>query len=44
MLIEQIAEFKLRRPGPPSRTWTPKTGYFHDKKISKANTRMIVYC
>ena len=38
MLIEQIIEFKLREPGPLSRTCTPKPGYFHDKtKISKAN-------
>ena len=38
MLIEQIAEFQLIRPGPPGRKNTPITGYFHDKtKISKEN-------
>ena len=31
MLIEQI--FELRSPGPPGRTCTPITGYFHDKTI-----------
>ena len=45
MLIEQIIEFEFRGPEPPSRTCTPKTGYFHDKtKISKANSRVIIYC
>ena len=44
MLIEQIIEFKLRDPGPPSQTYTPTRGYFYDKtKISKANTRVIIY-
>ena len=34
MLIEQI--FELREPGPPGRTYTPITSYFHDKtNISK---------
>ena len=38
MLIEQIVEFQLRGPGPPGRTCTPITGYFHDKtKFSKKN-------
>ena len=45
MLMEQIIEFELRGLGPPSRTCTPKPGYFHDKtKIAKANTRVIIYC
>ena len=36
MLIEQIIDFELRRPGPPGRTYAPTTGYFHDKtKVSK---------
>ena len=45
MLIEQIIELELRRPGPPSRTCTSKAGYFHDKtKIFKANNiRVIIY-
>ena len=35
MLIEQIIEFKFRRPGPPGRTCTPTADYFHNKtKIS----------
>ena len=43
MLIEQIIEFELRGPGPPSRTCTTKRGYFQDKtKIFKA-TRVIIY-
>ena len=38
MLIEQIIEFELRGPGPPFRTCTPITGYFHDEtKIFKTN-------
>ena len=33
--VEPIIEFELRVPGPPDRTCTPVTGYFHDKtKIS----------
>ena len=36
MLIEQIFKFELRGPGPPGRTCTPTTDYFHGKtKISK---------
>ena len=43
MLIEQIIEFELRGPEPPSRTCSHKPGYFYDKtKISKA-TRVIIY-
>ena len=38
MQIEQIIEFKLRGPEPPSRPCTTNPGYFYDKtKISKAN-------
>ena len=45
LIIEQSIEFELRGPGPRSRTCTPKRGYFYDKtKISKANTRVIIYC
>ena len=50
MLIEQITEFELKRPGPPGRTCAPITDYVHDKaKISKANLRMdypllLKYC
>ena len=48
MLIEQIIEFELSEPGPPGRTCTPTTGYFHDQiKISKEYLRMdyfIIYC
>ena len=41
MLIEQIIEFEMRRPGPPGRTCTPTTDYFHDKtKVSKENVRV----
>ena len=43
MLIEQIIEHQLRGPGPPGRTCTPITGYFHDKtKTSKEN--LLIYC
>ena len=44
MLIEQIIEFQLKEPGPPVRTYTSITGYFHDKtKISKENLRVDYY-
>ena len=44
MLIEQIIEFELGRPGIPGRTYTPTTGYFHDKtKISQENLRVNYY-
>ena len=44
MLIKQIIEFQLRGPGPPGRTYTPITGYFHDKtKIFKENLRADYY-
>ena len=31
MLIELIIESNWKGPGPPGRTCTPTTGYFHDK-------------
>ena len=37
MLIEQIIEFELKKPGPPGRTCTSTTGYFHDKQKSLSN-------
>ena len=41
MLIEQITEFELKKPGLPGGTGTPTTGYFYDKtKISKKNLRV----
>ena len=41
MLIEQIVELQLRRPGPSGLTYTSITGYFHDKtKIFKENLRV----
>ena len=41
MLIEQIVELQLKGPGPPGRTCTSITGYFHDKtKISKENLQV----
>ena len=44
MLIEQIIELQLREPGPSGRTYTPITGYCHDKtKISKKNPRVDYY-
>ena len=37
MFIEQIIVLELEEPGPPGRTCTPITGYFHGKtKIFKA--------
>ena len=46
MLIEQIIELQLRGPGPPGRTYTPTTGYFHKKQKSLRKTFewIIVYC
>ena len=50
MLIKQIIEFQLTGPGPPGGTYTPITGYFHDKtKVSKENLRvyyhlLLKYC
>ena len=44
MMIEQMVELQLRGPGPPGRTCTPITGYFHDKtKISKENLQVDYY-
>ena len=44
MLIEQIIEFELSGPGPPRRTCTNTTGYFHDKtKIFKKNFQVDYY-
>ena len=44
MLIEQIIEFHLRRPGPPGRTCTFIIAWFHDKtKIFKENLRVDYY-
>ena len=44
MLIEQIIEFALRRPGPPGRAFIPTTRYFHDKtKIARENLRVNYY-
>ena len=44
MLIEQISEFKLRGPGPPSRTCTPKLVIFMTKQDSfKENLRVDYY-
>ena len=41
MRIEQIVELQLRGPGPPGRTCTSITSYFHDKtKISEENLRV----
>ena len=34
MLIEQTTEFELSGPGPPGRTCTPATTYFHVKTKS----------
>ena len=41
--MEQIIEFELRGPGPPSRT-CPTAGYFDDKtKISKEYLQVDYY-
>ena len=43
MLIEQTIELQLRGR-PPGQTYTPITGYFHDKtKTFKANLRVDYY-
>ena len=46
MLIERIIELQLRGPGPPGRTRTPITGYFHDKtkSLRKIFEWIIIYC
>ena len=41
MLIEQIIEFEVKEPGPPGRTCTYTTGYFHDM-IKQKSLRNIV--
>ena len=44
MLIEQNIEFKLRGPGPRSRTCAPITGYFYEKtEIFRVNFRVDYY-
>ena len=44
MLIGQITEFQLKRPGPFGRTCTFVTGKLHDKtKILKENLRVDYY-
>ena len=44
MVIEQIIEIEMRGPGPPGRTCTSITGYFHEKtKIYKENFRVDYY-
>ena len=44
MFFEQITEFELRRPGPPRRTCTLITAYFHNKtKIFTKNFRVDCY-
>ena len=42
MLIEQIIEFELRRPGPPGRSYTPTTGYFYQKKSPRKIFEWII--
>ena len=37
ILIEQFIEFQLKGPGPLGRKCTPKTVYFHGKKILQTN-------
>ena len=46
MLIEQIIELELRGPGPPGRTSTSTTDYFHDKTKPprKIFEWVIIYC
>ena len=44
MLIELIIKFKWKGPGPPGRTCTPTTDYFHDKiGICTKNHRLSYY-
>ena len=47
MLIEQIIEFELKGPWPTSRTCSPTTRNFHDKKrkfLRKIFGWIIIYC
>ena len=41
MLIEQIIEFELRKPWPPSRICTSTTGYFHDMTKQKSPRNFV---
>ena len=44
MIIEQIIEFDLWRPGPSGRSCIPTTGFFHDKtKIFQENLLVDYY-
>ena len=43
MLIEQIIEFELREPGPPSRACIPKPDYFQDKNKNLPSKYSIDY-
>ena len=45
MLIEQVVEFELRGPVPPSRTCTLTTGYFLTKQkfLQKMFKWIIIY-
>ena len=46
MLIEQIIEFELKKPGPPDHTCTPTTGYSvtKQKSLRKIFEWIIIYC
>ena len=44
MLIKRIIKLQLREHWPPGRTYSPITGYCHDKtKISKENPQVDYY-
>ena len=44
MLTEQIIKFESRGPGPPGRTHTPTTGYFHDKTKIEGISSSGLFC
>ena len=43
MLIEQIIECELRKPGPTGHIYTFTTGYFHDMTKQKSPRNIVVW-
>ena len=43
MLIECTIKYESRGPEPPSRTCTPKTGYFQDKNLQSQSSSELLF-
>ena len=41
MLIEEIIEFELKKPGPPGRIRTCRAGHFYDKTKQKSLRNIV---